>query len=321
MQRGVVPGQIVPVRECLESGDELLRKLMGGGLIRRIAVVHAASQRPAVAGRAMPRLILPGTRSPLDRAARGRAGDLDQELDLRAGDKQRMTVLLESAAPPAQPANRPESRDFRVQVVVQRLELGTPLRLRRRYRRAGWERNISHLGVLAIDETNLFDRIEPAMARAGADLAARGPSPPASRHFPARKARSGTGSGGLDTPCSRRSCPRRYSRLPASRSGCSRSPTCRTNLAENCSTVSPRNSASRSISSGETHTYPGAPVQQAPHRVQENASPSRYQGVVDFCALMIDPSIASRPPCSRPNYSSGTNPAWQPSSMRDSTPD
>ena len=82
----------------------------------------------------------------------------------------------------------------------------------------------------------------------------RGPNLLASRHFPARRARSGTEPGGRDRPCSRLACPRKCNRRPASRSGCSgRPPAARTSR----QTARPSRReirASRSISSGETQT-------------------------------------------------------------------
>src|SRR5262249_40962792 len=41
-------------------------------------------------------------------------------------------------------------------------------------------------------------------------------------------------------------------------------------------------SASRPISTSLIHTYPGPPVQQLPHCVQVNVSPSAYQGLASF---------------------------------------
>ena len=89
---------------------------------------------------------------------------------------------------------------------------------------------------------DLIHSVEPALARAGADRPNMIPILLGSRHFRARKARSGTGRDGRDRPCSQRACPRRCNRRPVSRSGCSgRRPAART-CAANCSTVSPRNS-------------------------------------------------------------------------------
>src|SRR5262249_361055 len=85
---------------------------------------------------------------------------------------------------------------------------------------------------------------------------------------------------------------------------------------ENSSTVSPRCSASSWISRVETHTYPGAPVQQAPQRVHENSRPSRYHGDFRCDTLMKVPDLRASPVSrhgnGRPSHSSETRPRRQP---------
>ncbi len=51
----------------------------------------------------------------------------------------------------------------------------------------------------------------------------------------------------------------------------------------------PRKAAIRAISSRVTKTYPGAPVQQFPHWVQVNRSPSAYQAVEVSAFIRVAP--------------------------------
>ena len=118
MQRGIIPGQAVLVGQRFEPADIALRKAIRELLIRWVAVVHAAPQRPAVACRAVPARILPGARvAQIQWPARlGRA--FQQEPGLERRDEERVPVLLETAAAATQLADRPELSDFRVELRV-----------------------------------------------------------------------------------------------------------------------------------------------------------------------------------------------------------
>ena len=66
----IVPGQSVLGRiSCFEPGDIALGQVVCGSLVRRVAVVNAAPERPALAGGAVPALILPRARFAVDPAA------------------------------------------------------------------------------------------------------------------------------------------------------------------------------------------------------------------------------------------------------------
>ena len=256
MQRGIVPGQAVLSVSCFEPGDEAFRQLVRRTRsIRWVAVIDAAPQRPALARRAVPACILPGAGlASIERPLRLRAPS-EQELDLGGRDEERVPVLLEtgssgrSAGRPAR-AEPPRRRARRTEREARRRPCGSSAD-------RGQIAVAMHVSVILgslrwtiRSHPRSRDGLGPSRGRPHA----RGPNPLASRHFRARTARSGTGRDGRDRPCSRPSCPRRYNRRPASRSGCSGRPPAARTSRQNCSTVSPRNSASRSISSGETQT-------------------------------------------------------------------
>src|SRR5262245_37519946 len=57
------------------------------------------------------------------------------------------------------------------------------------------------------------------------------------------------------------------------------------------SASSPRYWAMAAISSSLTQTYPAAPVQQWPQRVQRKRRPSRYQGSADMPVSIVIPAL------------------------------
>ena len=249
-------GQTLLSRAMIVAPD---RVVMRDGLVRWVAVIDAAAQWPAIARRAVPARILPGASlAPIQRPLwLGRA--VQQELNLGGRDEERVSILLEAAAAAAQLADRPEPGHFRVELLVQSAQLGGGQRTRAVARSA----SVAGMSSVISGSSRWTKRSRPrcrgGLGPSRGRSRGRGPNPLASPRFPARTARSGTERDGRDRPCSRLPCPRRCNRRPAFRSGCSGPPLAARTSRANCSTVSPRNSARRAISSGDTQTYPERP--------------------------------------------------------------
>ena len=118
MQRGIVPGQSGAVGQPLEPGDIALGQVVRESLIRGVAVVNAAPQRPAVVRGAVPVCILPGACFALIQRPAWLGRAFQQKLGLGGRDKERVPIFLEAAAATAQLADWPESSDFRVELGV-----------------------------------------------------------------------------------------------------------------------------------------------------------------------------------------------------------
>ena len=104
-------------------------------LIRGVAIIDAASQRPGLAGRAVARVLLPGTSLALVERRAGGRGAPEQILDLGRRDEKGVTILLEPATPPAQPANRPSPATSPIELVVKCLDARSASRGSERLRR------------------------------------------------------------------------------------------------------------------------------------------------------------------------------------------
>jgi hypothetical protein len=96
---------------------------MGGFLETRIAIIHTASEWPCVARGAMAADVLPGAGlASIEWPRRSRrAGDKIADFECRG--EQRVPVFGEPAAAAAQPADRPERRDFSIDAIVESAQL------------------------------------------------------------------------------------------------------------------------------------------------------------------------------------------------------
>src|SRR5258708_4423840 len=102
MERGIAPGEATLVDEALEAADEVLAQRLGMGLITGIAVINPASQGTRLACRAAAGSVLPGTRLPLVERPDRRRCLIQEYRGFGRGEEQRVTVLGEPAAAPAQ---------------------------------------------------------------------------------------------------------------------------------------------------------------------------------------------------------------------------
>ena len=98
-------------------------------LIRWVAKIDAAPERPSSACGAAPSLVLPGASlAPIERALRcGRL--FEQEPDFGGRHEQRVSVLLEPAAAAGELTTRTEPSHLPIKLRVQRGQLGVPRRL------------------------------------------------------------------------------------------------------------------------------------------------------------------------------------------------
>ncbi len=70
VQRSVIPGKVVALGQSFQAGDESLRQGQARTLIRRVAIIGSAAQRPGCACGASSGTILPGTAlTPIQRHA------------------------------------------------------------------------------------------------------------------------------------------------------------------------------------------------------------------------------------------------------------
>ena len=134
---------------------------------------------------------------------------------------------------------------------------------------------------------DLCERIEAARPGSRTDPAHMSPNLLVLRRSRARMARSDTGGGVRGTPCNPRSCPRKCNPHPASRSNCSG----RQLFARTSPRIARRSHpGSLPVARSRRHQpkhSPELPCSIRTQRVQEKASPSRYQGDVESNTVMV----------------------------------
>ena len=106
------------VGQLFEPADIALRQVVRGSLIRWIAIVDAAPQRPAVARCTVPERILPWACVALIQRPDRLGCAFQQQLGLECRDEESVPIFLETAAAPAQLTDRPERSNFGVELVV-----------------------------------------------------------------------------------------------------------------------------------------------------------------------------------------------------------